>query len=135
MFKFNSKNKNDFFETSNYRMKPEYNTKNLAVGRFCSVSNVPNEDGNGPIDKVTDQIYLFEKLTYNDGSIKYREVFTGFVSDTKGEYFNMPFVVDVEDLETFMPEFNGDTIPYLGFLLLLDSINSKGLDEVEHKLK
>ncbi len=110
------------FLPNNYVMKELYDADNLVVGRFKHVSAEVTEWG--PVDKKTTQKYIFEPIDI-DGEVRYQEVFTGFVAKGAVEYFNLPYVIDIEGLTDVLPSYKGSQIPRLGMLLTLDEVNSK----------
>ena len=109
------------FISDNYQMKDIYNADNLVVANLEYISDVVTPYG--PKDEKTSQKYIFETLIEN-GKIRYREIFTGFIADKNNNYFNLPYVVDVISLKELMPSIVNE-IPKYSLLLILNDINSK----------
>lgn len=131
MFKIFSNKKNNLFETENYKMKAEYNSNDLVVGKLCSVSCYSDTNDYEPLENITDQKYLFEKIIQRDGNVKYREIFTGLIVTEKSKYFELPYIVDIQEFENVMNNYKNDKIPYLSCLLLLDEINYKESNKIK----
>ena len=120
MFK-KKKDKLLFFETKNYQMAESYPTSNLMVGNLEYISN--QEDL--PTIVTTDQKYLFETFS-EDGHLKYREIFTGFVTGKEEDciFFNLPYVTNAVPLSMVLDN-PADTLPKYSLLLVLDEVNQK----------
>lgn len=111
--------------------KKEYEAEKLVIGKLEYVSSEFMEGG--PISKRTNQYYLFEPIIV-DGEMRYQEVFTGFIASDKLEgYFDLPYIIAIENLTEVLPGYEGLMIPRLGMLLLLDGVNSKMLEKKENK--
>ena len=119
--KKNKKTDSINFISDNYQMKDIYNADNLVVANLEYISDVITPYG--PKDEKTSQKYIFEALIEN-GKIRYREIFTGFIADKKNNCFNLPYVVDVISLKELMPSII-NKIPKYSLLLVLNDINSK----------
>ena len=110
------------FESENYEMKDSYNSDNLIVANLEYISN--EATSYGPMVKQTEQEYIFEILNEN-GKMRYREVFTGFIADAdESHFFYLPYVVNVVSLREQVASV-GNTIPKYGLLLLLNEVNTK----------
>ena len=109
------------FKTPNYGMSDNYKSENLVVAKLQYVSSKYTDFG--PMVETTKQRYIFEKIEEEE-KIRYREVFTGFVSNTSEEYFDLPYVVDIKPLQEVVPSV-AETIPKYGLLLLVDEINKQ----------
>jgi len=120
----NEKQKNDSlnFKSENYQMKDRYNTDNLVVGNLEYISSEPTLYG--PMVKSTEQKYIFEVIN-DDGKIRYREIFTGFIADdNESGYFDLPYAVNIAPLKEVVSSV-ADTIPKYGLLLVLNEVNTK----------
>ena len=102
-------------------MSDNYKSENLVVAKLQYVSSKYTDFG--PMVETTKQRYIFEKIEEEE-KIRYREVFTGFVSNTSEEYFDLPYVVDIKPLQEVVPSV-AETIPKYGLLLLVDEINKQ----------
>lgn len=115
--------KEDFnFRPKNYMMREIYDAEKLMVGKLEYISRefVPGR----PMEKKSSQNYIFEPIII-DGIVKYQEVFTGFIAgDSKEVYFNLPYVVDMEQLTELSVDYKQTKIPKLGMLLVLNDVNS-----------
>ena len=110
------------FESKNYKMKDFYDTNDLFVANLEYVSSLVTEYG--PMVRTTEQRYIFERVNVDD-KVRYREVFTGFISVLdEGNYFDIPYVVNVEFLKDCLSSVS-DSISKYGLLLLLDELNVK----------
>ena len=64
-----------------------------------------------------------------NGKIRYREIFTGFVADAEeSQYFDLPYVVNIVSLKEQVPCV-ADNIPKYGLLLVLNEINAKRISK------
>ena len=82
--------------------------------------------------KQTEQKYIFELLNEN-GKIRYREIFTGFVADAEeSHYFDLPYVVNIVPLKEQVPDV-ADNIPKYGLLLVLNAVNTKKISKTLKK--
>lgn len=123
MFGKKKRKENKFsFKSDNYQMKNSYNSDKLIVANLEYVSNEPTRYG--PIVKRTEQKYIFEILN-EDGKIRYREIFTGFIADAnESHYFNLPYVVNIVSLKEQVTSV-GNNIPKYSLLLVLNELNKK----------
>lgn len=112
--------KKEFFGSKNYKTKEKYNANELIIANFRKVSNTI--DSFTPMTETTEQKYIFEKLCEN-GKIKYREVFTGFIANDKSGYFNIPYVVNSISYVELYPEYKDFEIPKLGLIWIQNDIN------------
>ena len=120
--KQNEKKESLNFKSDNYKMNDNYVTNNLVVANLEYISSEPTIYG--PMIKQTEQKYIFELLNEN-GKIRYREIFTGFVADAEeSHYFDLPYVVNVVSLKEEVPDV-ADNIPKYGLLLVLNEVNTK----------
>lgn len=120
--KQNKKKESLNFKSDNYKMNDNYVTNNLVVANLEYISSEPTPYG--PMVKQTKQKYIFELLNEN-GKIRYREIFTGFVADDEeSHYFDLPYVVNIVSLKEEVPDV-ADNIPKYGLLLLLNEVNTK----------
>lgn len=112
------------FETANYMMAEEYDTNKLFVANLESVTN-----DDMPRVETTDQRYLFE-LIDDKGKLKYREIFTGFVTSTwdSSTYFNLPYVENITPLKDVLPTLK-DSVSKYALLLILDEVNKVSLED------
>ena len=104
-----------------YVMKDNYNVDDLMVGNFNYVSSNVTEGGIKEVQ--TDQKYFFEEVLDN-GKIKYREIFTGFIADAEENgYFDIPYVVNAIPLREL---FQGkDVLSKYALILVLDKVNTE----------
>ena len=72
--------------------------------------------------KTTKQRYIFEKIE-EDGKVRYREVFTGFIADTESAYFDLPYVVNIKPIDKVLDKVT-ETLPKYSLLLAIDEINT-----------
>ena len=123
------KQKNDLqsFKSEKYQMKESYNAKNLVVANLEYISS--DSTPYGPVVKKTTQKYIFEVLNENNKE-RYREVFTGFIADSKNHYFDLPYVVNIIALEEQLPSVANSIAKY-GLLLVLDEINNSNTRKLE----
>jgi len=104
-------------------MADVYDAEKLVVGKFKYISNDVTEFG--PMVKKTSQNYIFEPIVIN-GIVKYQEVFTGFIAGASEEgYFDLPYVVEMEELTKILVDYKQAKIPKLGMLLTLNEVNSQ----------
>lgn len=108
-------------ENMNYQMKDQYDSGKLVVANLEYISNERTEYG--PMIITTEQKYIFEPIVLDD-TVKYREVFTGFIADTKYEYFNLPYVKDVKPLKEVISNI-ANKISKCSLLLVLNKTNQK----------
>lgn len=120
--KQNKKKESLNFKSDNYKMNDNYVTNNLVVANLEYISSEPTPYG--PMVKQTKQKYIFELLNEN-GKIRYREIFTGFIADVEeSHYFDLPYVVNIVSLKEEVPDV-ADNIPKYGLLLVLNEANTK----------
>ena len=117
-----------------YTMKDNYNVDDLIVGNLEYISSRVTTEGIKDIK--TSQKYLFEKVNDN-GKTKYREIFTGFIADSKESgCFDVPWIVNLEPLnECFQGK---DVLPRYALLLVLDIVNPRkelSLDKINSEQK
>lgn len=104
-------------------MAEMYDAEKLVVGKLEYISSDVTEFG--PMVKKTSQNYIFEPIVIN-GMIKYQEVFTGaIIGDSDEEYFDLPYVVDMEELTEILVGYKQTKIHKLGMLLTLNDVNSQ----------
>lgn len=108
------------FKTENYKMKDNYNKDDLVIANLEYVMSAYVDFS--PIVKTTKQRYIFEKIE-EDGKIRYREVFTGFIADTESSYFDLPYVVNIKPMDKVLDKV-AETLPKYSLLLAIDEINS-----------
>lgn len=117
------------FESDNYKMKDNYKTSNLVVANLEFVSSEPTPYG--PMVNTTTQKYIFEMFSEN-GKIRYRELFTGFIADSEeSHYFELPYIVNIVPLQEQVPSIAKNISKY-SLLLILNEVNTK---EFEKKIK
>jgi len=111
------------FQPKNYTMAEMYDAEKLVVGKLEYISSDVTEFG--PMVKKTSQNYIFEPIVIN-GMIKYQEVFTGaIIGDSDEGYFDLPYVVDMEELTEILVGYKQTKIHKLGMLLTLNDVNSQ----------
>lgn len=111
--------------SDNYKMQDYYKSDNLVIGNLEQISSEVTPFG--PMVNKTTQKYIFEKINEN-GKTRYREIFTGFIFDSKGSshYFDLPYVVNIVPLKDKIPTITEDFHKY-SLLLILDKVNEKRL--------
>ena len=104
-----------------YVMKDNYNVDDLMVGNFNYVSSNATEGGIKEVQ--TDQKYFFEEVLDNRKT-KYREIFTGFIANSKESgCFDVPYVVNAKPLREL---FQGkDVLSKHALILVLDIVNTE----------
>lgn len=107
------------FKSENYNMRDNYKTIDLVIANLEYVSSAYTP--NGPTVERTIQKYIFEKIK-ESGSIRYREIFTGFIADTETHYFDLPYVVNIKELTEEVPTV-ANVVPKYSLLLLINEIN------------
>ena len=118
------------FKSENYQMKDNYNSANLIVANLEYISSEPTPYG--PMVKQTEQKYIFEMLN-EDGKIRYREVFTGFIADAdESHYFDLPYVVNIVSLKEKVVSV-GNNVPKYGLLLILNEVNTNRIHKKTKK--
>lgn len=133
--------KKNQFGNKKYRMKDHYYADNLIVARLQRVSSL-----NLTVE-TTNQKYIFEPI-YDKETIKYREVFTGFMTEKidvsykietasiEYKYLNIPYVYELEKFTNYFPELKGKIIPKLSLIWFQNDINyCKDKNKVKEKKK
>lgn len=128
--KQNEKKSSLNFISNNYKLNDSYVTDNLVVANLEYVSSIVTPGG--PMVKQTEQKFIFELLNEN-GKIRYREIFTGFVADAEQSYyFDLPYVVNIVSLKEQVPDV-ADNIPKYGLLLVLNEANTNKISKILKK--
>ena len=123
LVKKNARKEEFNFSPKNYTMAEIYDAEKLVVGKLEYISSDVTEFG--PMVKKTSQNYIFEPIVIN-GIVKYQEVFTGFIAGASEEgYFDLPYVVEMEELTKILVDYKQAKIPKLGMLLTLNEVNSQ----------
>lgn len=128
----NNKKKNIGMINKNYRMKEMYEADNLVVGKFKTITD-KYTDGK-QVDTTTELKYIFEMIIV-DKEIKYQEIFTGYIVDTKDNCFNVPFLVDMAGFTSYFPNMSGVFIHKANLLWYLDGVNQKERNIIKTKKK
>lgn len=111
------------FLPENYTMAEIFDAEKLVVGKLQYISSDVTEFG--PMVKKTSQNYIFEPIVINE-MVKYQEVFTGFIAGDSAEgYFDLPYMVEMEELTEILPDYKQTKIHKLGMLLTLNEVNSQ----------
>ena len=113
------------FEEKNYKMKKEFDANHLLVGNLETI--ISDNIYDSPMIKITKQKYIFELK--KDG--KYREIFTGFLAENADkskdgiffQYFNLPYITNIEKFTKYFPEYENKRIPKLAFITIMDELN------------
>lgn len=122
------KKKNEFGDKG-FKMKDYYEADNLFVARLQRISSRYIEFG--PMVETTEQKYIFE-LVKDGKNIRYREIFTGFITDkvddtSKGgfdfKYFDLPYVFEPEKYTKYFPQVKGLTLPKLSLIWTQNDLN------------
>ena len=108
------------FKSENYKMKDLYKKEDLIVANLEYVMSAYVDFS--PMVKKTQQRYIFEKIE-EDGKIRYREVFTGFIADTESSYFDLPYVVNIKPIDKVLNNVTAE-LPKYSLLLAIDEINT-----------
>ena len=106
--------------SKSYNMEESYLTADIVVGNLEYVSSAYTP--HGPMVETTKQKYFF-RLVEDDEDPKYQELFTGYVTNTESQYFDVPYVVNVKPLTEEIPNVSKKLHRY-GLLLLLNEINT-----------
>ena len=108
------------FESKNYVISNNYKSSDLVVANleYVSSANVSGE----PMIERTKQKYIFETIEAHK-TIRYREIFTGFIVDTDSQYLDLPYVVNIKRLDEEIPTVANNVTKY-GLLLLVNEINA-----------
>lgn len=123
------KNKRNEFGDKGYKMKDHYEADKLVVARFQRISSGYIEFG--PMVETTEQKYIFE-LVQDGKKIRYREIFTGFITDNvddtskngvDSKYFDLPYVFEPEKFTKYIPQAKGLTLPKLSLIWTQNDIN------------
>ena len=117
------------FKSENYKMKDNYNKDDLVVANLEYVMSAYTDFG--PMVKTTKQRYIFEKIE-EDGKVRYREVFTGFIADTESAYFDLPYVVNIKPIDKVLDKVT-ETLPKYSLLLAIDEINTTQKVKVKNR--
>ncbi len=125
-------------EEKEYKMKDVYKADDIFVGCFERISSVIDVDDFdfGPNIETTEQKYFFEKIKEDD-KIKYREIFTGFVTesmfDSENCYFNFPYICKIEKYVDYFPNTEGKKIPKLSLIWAINDVNCKNKSKILKK--
>ena len=106
--------------SKSYNMEESYLTADIVVGNLEYVSSAYTP--HGPMVETTKQKY-FLRLVEDGEDPKYQELFTGYVTNTESQYFDVPYVVNVKPLTEEIPNVSKKLHRY-GLLLLLNEINT-----------
>ena len=106
--------------SKSYNMEESYLTADIVVGNLEYVSSAYTP--HGPMVETTKQKYFF-RLVEDGEDQKYQELFTGYVTNTESQYFDVPYVVNVKPLAEEVPNVSKKLHRY-GLLLLLNEINT-----------
>ena len=106
--------------SKSYNMEESYLTADIVVGNLEYVSSAYTP--HGPMVETTKQKYFF-RLVEDGEDQKYQELFTGYVTNTESQYFDVPYVVNVKPLTEEIPNVSKKLHRY-GLLLLLNEINT-----------
>ncbi len=106
--------------SKSYNMEESYLTADIVVGNLEYVSSAYTP--HGPMVETTKQKYFF-RLVEDGEDPKYQELFTGYVTNTESQYFDVPYVVNVKPLTEEIPNVSKKLHRY-GLLLLLNEINT-----------
>ena len=86
--------------SKSYNMEESYLTADIVVGNLEYVSSAYTP--HGPMVETTKQKYFF-RLVEDGEDPKYQELFTGYVTNTESQYFDVPYVVNVKPLTEEIP--------------------------------
>ena len=120
------------FKSENYCMKDNYKSGDLVVGNLEYVSSKYTDFG--PMVETTKQRYIFEKIIEEDGKIRYREIFTGFIADTESAYFDLPYAVNLKPINEALENI-AEEVPKYGLMLVSNEINKIQKVKVKAKIK
>lgn len=124
----------------NYVMKEKYHADKLVVANLQRISSLDTPFG--PMIETTEQKYIFEIIEC-DKNIKYREIFTGFITEcvddtTKNgidfKYFDLPYVYKPIRFTDYVPETIGMKLPKLSLIWAQNDINYAKNQE-KHEVK
>lgn len=127
-------NKKNPYGDKNYTMKNSYNADDLVVAEFV----IMDEECQDLATIKLKQKYLCEKIDI-EGIPKFREVFTGFITDTSefelDDEDNLPRITTYVPLTDVIPEVKGLSIPKLSLILLMNDINHQKITNKNVKKK
>ena len=103
-----------------YNMEESYLTSDIVVANLQYVSSAYTPYG--PMVETTKQKYFF-RLVEDGDDPKYQELFTGYITNTESQYFDVPYVTNVKPLTEEVPNVSKKLHRY-GLLLLLNEINT-----------
>ena len=106
--------------SKSYNMEESYLTADIVVGNLEYVSSAYTP--HGPMVETTKQKYFF-RLVEDGEDPKYQELFTGYITNTESQYFDVPYVANVKPLTEEVPNVSKKLHRY-GLLLLLNEINT-----------
>ncbi len=133
---FGKKKNNNPFGDKNYSMKEKYYADELFVANFKRISSALTNYG--PVIETTTQKFIFEKLNLNN-TVKYREIFTGFITDCVDEthkngvnfkYFDIPYVYEPQKFTDYFPEATGLVVPKLSLIWTLNDLNYAKIENI-----
>lgn len=116
------------FQSENYNMRDNYQSSDLVVANLEYVSSAYTQDG--PMVERTEQKYIFE-IIQEGTKIRYREIFTGFITETETDYFDLPYVVNIKPLKEEITSVVNYISKY-DLLLLMNEINFPKKDKVKN---
>lgn len=124
-------NKENPYGDKNHVMKKAYNADDLVIADFV----IMDEECQDLATIKLKQKYLCEKINIK-GIPKFREVFTGFITDTSefelNDEDNLPRITTYVPLTAMIPEVKGLSIPKLSLIWLMNDINHQ---EIPNKCK
>lgn len=92
-----------------------------------------DKDDYGPKYEETDLLYFFKKEVSIEGKeikFTYEEVFTKFKFGDIEEYFNVPYLIDIEPYISYFPEDKGKELPNTMLLLKIDKLNTEKKNKI-----
>lgn len=119
----NKRSENNKFGDKNYFMKDSYQADNLVVAELRRLANDFDFEELSVAVITTEQKYLFE-IVWEDGKMKYREVFTGFIAEDKAKYFGLPYVGNPRPLVEVLPELEHSDLSKLNLIMVSNDINN-----------
>lgn len=137
--RFKSLNKNKLQAmTIDYTKKKKsniYKADDLVCARLLTIfDEIEDEnDDYGPKCEETDLLYFFKKEASIEGKeikFTYEEVFTKFKFRDIEEYFNVPYLIDIEPYISYFPEDKGEELPTTMLLLKLDKLNTEKKNKI-----
>lgn len=126
----NRRSSSNQFGDKDYTMKESYQADELVVAELKRISNDFDFEELSIAVNTTEQKYLFE-IVWEDGKMKYREVFTGFITNDKSKFINLPYVGNPRPLVEVLPELEHRNLSKLNLILVSNNIN----DVTEDKKK